>query len=30
VASIGGNVLRNLRVTLDYPGAVAYFEHKPD
>jgi hypothetical protein len=26
VASIGGSVLRNFRVTIDYPGAVAYFE----
>jgi hypothetical protein len=26
VASIGGSVLRNFRVTVDYPGAVAYFE----
>jgi hypothetical protein len=28
VASIGGNVLRNFRVTLDYPSAVAYFENE--
>jgi hypothetical protein len=26
VASIGGSVLRNFRVTVDYPGAAAYFE----
>jgi len=26
VASIGGSVLRNFRVTVDYPAAVAYFE----
>jgi hypothetical protein len=27
--SIGGNFLRHFRVTLDYPGAVAYFESSP-
>ena len=26
VASIGGSVLSNFRVTVDYPAAVAYFE----
>jgi hypothetical protein len=30
VASIGGNVLRYFRVTVDYPSAVAYFERGPD
>ena len=28
VASIGGNVLRHFRVTVDYPAAIAYFERE--
>ncbi len=28
VASIGGNVLRHFRVTIDYPDAIGYFERE--
>jgi hypothetical protein len=30
LASIGGNVLKSFRVTVDYPAGVAYFEHVDD
>jgi hypothetical protein len=30
VASVGGNFLKNFRVTLDYPAAVAYWEKRPN
>src|SRR5438132_2620096 len=30
VASVGGNFLRNFRVTLDYPAALAYWEKRPN